>query len=260
MQRQQPASRAGHDRVGAPFIIAEFHQHGFGVELFRDSAHLPACEPLSGNIGQQSYHVQSGRLGRSLVCPFHHSTQQVTKRGSVSRGRTIQTVLTMARRSCRATATSSCERVPQESDARCDGSPERGLRAVSRAARKRHPAEARAHGEIPAPCAVPWDERGSGNSSRFFEYREPPGRHGANASPWVNINTTVRGPGTHRSRLCADWSVGPDGGLAGFQSNRGMGPIEGARSCSHTLRVTERGASGIKGCRVITALQEEQEC
>src|SRR6476469_8757753 len=109
-------ARSGSDRIVAALIVAEFDQGSTIVQQFDDGTNLSSRKAGLRPVGKQGHGIEQ-RRSRILFVFFldHHSTQQVTKRGTSSPLRTIQTVLTMTLRSCRATSASTCQRVPKAS-------------------------------------------------------------------------------------------------------------------------------------------------
>ena len=117
-QHEQRVVRAGNDRVGLSTIVAEFNKRSGVVERFHDCSDLSTNEPVLRKITQQGDGAQhSGRLIAIFRLNGHYKTQQVKKRGTSSPFRTIHIVLTTARRLCRVTATSTCQRSPHPSRA-----------------------------------------------------------------------------------------------------------------------------------------------
>jgi hypothetical protein len=78
MQHEKIGGSAGHDRVGAPIVVAEFDKHCAAAKLFNDRADLPTPEARRGQVREQRHDVELGWPRRSFA--HHQSTQQVTKR------------------------------------------------------------------------------------------------------------------------------------------------------------------------------------
>ena len=53
MQGQEIGAPAGKERVGASFIIAEFHEHCRLIKRLHNGSNLPAPQPFSRRVGEQ---------------------------------------------------------------------------------------------------------------------------------------------------------------------------------------------------------------
>jgi hypothetical protein len=115
-QNQQGVERARYDCVSDAAIVAEFDQRGSLAKRLDDRADLATDKFVLRKITEKrdgAEEVAPEMSSFGAIC--HHRTQQVTKRGISSPLRTIQTVLTIARRPCRETVTSICQRSPKAS-------------------------------------------------------------------------------------------------------------------------------------------------
>ena len=83
VENEELRLRARRDCVGAALIVAEFDEEHLIVELLDNCAHLPPRKPVCRDIRQQCDHIQKGwHVAFYRPLSFHHSTQQVTNRGT----------------------------------------------------------------------------------------------------------------------------------------------------------------------------------
>ena len=143
-------------------IVAELDKRRRLVERFHDGAGLAADEPMFRQIAQQRDRAERAEVYASWGCSGHHRTQQVINRGFNSPVRTIQIVLTTARRSCREIATSTCQRAPQAS---LESSVASSRSAALRNLARRSAASARPMPRASRKMRALWRPRGCSGSS-----------------------------------------------------------------------------------------------